>query len=282
MSAQIIDGKEAAKEIRRQIKAEVEKLVAEKGIRPGLSVILVGEDPASQAYVNNKEKDCERVGFYSEFYRLPKDTPMVELKALIARLNENPAIHGILVQHPMPPHLDESEVFQAISPQKDVDGFNLLNVGLLTTGGKCLAPGTPRAIVWLLKNAGVPIAGKHAVIVGRSNIVGKPMASLLLRENATVTVCHSKTENLAAFTRQADILVAAIGKPEFITGSMIKPGAAVIDVGINDKNGAMVGDVEFASAAETAGWITPVPGGVGPMTRAMMLQNTLEAAKQHG
>jgi methylenetetrahydrofolate dehydrogenase (NADP+)/methenyltetrahydrofolate cyclohydrolase len=283
MSAQIIDGKEAAKQIRQQIKAEVDRLVRERGLRPGLSVILVGEDPASQAYVNNKEKDCERVGFHSEFHRLPENTRMEDLKALIRRLNENPAIHGILVQHPMPPHLDESEVFETISPKKDVDGFNLLNVGLLTTGGKCLAPGTPKAIIWLLKNAGVEIAGRHAVVVGRSNIVGKPMASLLLRENATVTVCHSKTRDLAAFTRQADILVAAIGKPEFITGSMVKPGAAVIDVGINrNAEGQMVGDVEFTSAAEVAGWITPVPGGVGPMTRAMMLQNTLEAAKLHG
>jgi methylenetetrahydrofolate dehydrogenase (NADP+)/methenyltetrahydrofolate cyclohydrolase len=283
MSAQIIDGKEAAKQIRQQIKAEVERLVAESGIRPGLSVVLVGEDPASQAYVNNKEKDCERVGFHSEFHRLPADTKMADLKALIRRLNENPAIHGILVQHPMPGHLDESEVFEAISPEKDVDGFNLLNVGRLATGGKCLAPGTPQAVIWLLKNAGVQIAGKHAVVVGRSNIVGKPMASLLLRENATVTVCHSKTADLPSFTRQADILVAAIGKTEFITGDMIKPGAAVIDVGINrNADGQMVGDVEFQSASEVAGWITPVPGGVGPMTRAMMLYNTLEAAKLHG
>lgn len=282
MSATIIDGKEAAKQIRRQVKAETEQLVAEKGVRPGLAVILVGEDPASQAYVNNKEKDCERVGFYSEFYRLPADTRTPELLALIRKLNDNPKIHGILVQHPLPAHLDESMAFEAISPKKDVDGFNLINVGLLTTGGKCLAPGTPKAIIWLLKNAGVQISGKHAVVVGRSNIVGKPMVSLLLRENATVTVCHSKTANLAEITRQADILVAAIGKPEFVKGSMIKPGAAVIDVGINGIGDSMVGDVEFSSAVEVAGHITPVPGGVGPMTRAMMLMNTLEAAKLNG
>jgi methylenetetrahydrofolate dehydrogenase (NADP+) / methenyltetrahydrofolate cyclohydrolase len=282
MSAIIIDGKNAAKEIRRQIKQDTEQLIAQQGIRPGLSVILVGEDPASQAYVNNKEKDCERVGFYSEFYRLPKDTPMVKLIALIQRLNENASIHGILVQHPMPAHINESEVFEAISPKKDVDCFNMINVGLLATGGKCLLPGTPQAIIWLLKNAGIEIAGKHAVVIGRSNIVGKPMAFLLLRENATVTICHSKTTNLKNFTQQADILVAAIGKSEFVTGDMIKPGAAVIDVGINQNASGMVGDVEFSSVVEVAGYITPVPGGVGPMTRAMMLFNTLEAAKRDG
>ena len=282
MSAILLDGKNAAKEIRKQIKAETEKLVAERGLRPGLAVILVGGDPASQIYVNSKEKDCQLVGFHSEVYRLPEETEIEELVALIRRLNGDSNIHGILVQHPLPAHLDESLAFEAIDPKKDVDGFNLVNVGLLTTGGKSFVPCTPRAVIWFLKNAGIDIRGKHAVVVGRSNIVGKPAASLLLREHATVTVCHSRTADLASITRQADILVAAIGKPEFITGDMIKPGAAVIDVGINRRDDGMVGDVEFSSAVEVAGWITPVPGGVGPMTRAMLLQNTLEAAIQHG
>jgi len=281
MSAQIIDGKNAAKEIRKKIKQEVEQLVAERGIRPGLAVILVGSDAASQVYVDNKEKDCSIVGFHSEVYRLPETTPQDELIGLIRRLNEDRSIHGILVQHPIPAHLDESKAFETISPDKDVDGFNLINVGKLMTGGKSFVPCTPRAIVWLLKNAGVEIAGKRAVVVGRSSIVGKPAAMLLLGENATVTVCHSRTEDLPSVTRQADILIAAIGKPEFIKGDMIKPGAAVIDVGINNRDGGMVGDVEFSTASEVAGWITPVPGGVGPMTRAMLLQNTLEAARQH-
>lgn len=282
MSAVLLDGKNSAKEIRRQIKAEAAKLMAERGIQPGLAVILVGGDPASQIYVNSKEKDCSLVGFHSEVYRLPEETTDGELISLIRRLNGDKKIHGILVQHPLPAHLDESAAFESIDPRKDVDGFNLINVGLLATGGKSFVPCTPRAVIWLLKNAGIDIRGKHAVVVGRSNIVGKPAASLLLREHATVTICHSRTADLPAITRQADILVAAIGKPEFITGDMIKPGAAVIDVGINRQGDGMVGDVEFSSAVEVAGWITPVPGGVGPMTRAMLLQNTLEAAIQNG
>jgi len=282
MSAIIIDGKNAAKEIRRQIRQEVELLIAEKGVRPGLAVILVGSDPASQVYVDNKEKDCTIVGFHSEVYKLPETTATGELLSLIRRLDDDPAIHGILVQHPLPAHLDESAAFGTIDPKKDVDGFNLINVGLLMTGGKSFVPCTPRAIIWLLKNAGIDIKGKHAVVVGRSNIVGKPTAMMLLNENATVTVCHSKTIDLSSVTSQADILVAAIGRPEFIKGDIIKPGAAVIDVGINRLGDGMIGDVEFSSAVEVAGWITPVPGGVGPMTRAMLLQNTLEAAKQYG
>ncbi len=282
MSAILLDGKESAKEIRRKIKAETAKLRAERGIQPGLAVILVGGDPASQIYVNSKEKDCSLVGFHSEVYRLPEETTDEELLGLITRLNADKKIHGILVQHPLPAHLNENAAFEAIDPKKDVDGFNLVNVGLLTTGGRSFVPCTPRAVIWFLKNASINISGKHAVVVGRSNIVGKPAASLLLRENATVTVCHSRTADLAAITRQADILVAAIGKPEYITGNMIKPGAAVIDVGINRTESGMVGDVEFSSAVEVAGWLTPVPGGVGPMTRAMLLQNTLEAAIQNG
>jgi methylenetetrahydrofolate dehydrogenase (NADP+) / methenyltetrahydrofolate cyclohydrolase len=282
MSAILIDGKNAAKEIRRQIKAETSQLLADTGIRPGLAVVLVGDDSASHIYVNSKEKDCSLVGFHSEVHRLAEDTSMDELLGLIEKLNHDDKIHGILVQLPIPKHLDEAAVIKNIDPKKDVDGFNLINVGLLVTGGNSFVPCTPKAIIWLLKNAGVEIKGKHAVVVGRSNIVGKPAASLLLNEHATVTICHSRTIDLASITRQADILVAAIGKPEFITGDMIKPGAAVIDVGINRRDDGMVGDVDFASASEVAGYITPVPGGVGPMTRAMLLQNTLEAAKRNG
>lgn len=282
MSAVLIDGKSGAKEIKRHIRAEVAQMVSDKGFCPGLAVILVGDDSASQIYVNSKEKDCTQVGIYSIVHRLPSNTSMNELLGLIDGLNKNNKIHGVLVQLPLPKHLDEAAVIKAIDPAKDVDGFSLVNVGLLVTGGESFAPCTPKAIIWLLKNAGIDIKGKHAVIVGRSNIVGKPAASLLLNEHATVTICHSRTVDLAAITRQADILVAAIGKAEFITGDMIKPGAAVIDVGINRRDDGMVGDVHFVSASEVAGYITPVPGGVGPMTRAMLLQNTLEAAKLHG
>ena len=280
MSAQLIDGKAAAKEIRKRIAAQVATLKAERGITPGLAVVLVGDDPASHVYVNNKEKDCKQVGFYSEVHRLSADTTMEHLLGLIQRLNRDTRIHGILVQLPLPKHLDEAAVIRAIDPAKDADGFHLINVGLMATGGKGALPCTPRAVVWLLKNAGVDLTGKHAVVVGRSNIVGKPAALLLLAEHATVTVCHSRTADLAAMTRQADILVAAIGKPNFITADMVKPGAAVIDVGINDTPAGMVGDVDFESVKDVAGWITPVPGGVGPMTRAMLLENTLEAASR--
>lgn len=282
MSATILDGKTAAKDIRRRIKAEVEVLRQERGLQPGLAVVLVGDDPASHAYVGSKEKDCGLVGFYSEVHRLPAETTMETLLTLIDRLNNDPRIHGLLVQLPLPKHLDEAAVIERIDPKKDVDGFHLINVGLLVTGGRTLAPCTPKGIVWLIKNAGIEIAGKHAVVIGRSNIVGKPMASLLLAENATVTICHSRTKNLAELTRQADILVAAIGRPEFVTGDMVKPGAVVIDVGINRVGEKLIGDVQYDSAAEVAGYITPVPGGVGPMTRAMLLENTLEAARTHG
>ena len=278
MSAQLIDGKAAARAIRKRVAAQAAQLKQEKGITPGLAVVLVGDDPASHIYVNSKEKDCQQVGFHSQVHRLSADTTIESLLALIHSLNADPRIHGILVQLPLPKHLDESAVILAIDPAKDVDGFHLINAGLLATGGSGFVPCTPRAVVWLLKNAGIDIRGKHAVVVGRSNIVGKPAALLLLAEHATVTVCHSRTADLASITRQADILVAAIGKPGFITADMIKPGAAVIDVGINRTEGGMVGDVAFEQALEVAGWITPVPGGVGPMTRAMLLENTLEAA----
>ena len=280
MSATLIDGKNAAKEIRRKIKGEVEKLKAERGITPGLAVVLVGNDPASHVYVGNKEKDCIQVGFYSQVHRLPPETLMEELIILIEKLNHDVRIHGILVQLPLPKHMDEAVVIRTIDPGKDVDGFNLINVALLVTGGKGFVPCTPRAIVWLIKNAGIDIKGKHAVVVGRSNIVGKPAAILLLNEHATVTICHSRTVNLKEITVQADILVAAIGKPGFITADMVKPGAVVLDVGINQVGDALVGDVDFAAVREVAGFITPVPGGVGPMTRAMLLENTLEAAKR--
>ncbi len=282
MAATVLDGKAAAKEIRRRIKAEVAQLQAERGLQPGLAVVLVGDDPASQAYVNSKERDCGLVGFHSVVYRLPADTTMDTLLALIDRLNADSRIHGMLVQLPLPRHLDEAAVIERIDPKKDVDGFHLINVGLLVTGGKTLAPCTPKGVMWMLQNAGIEVAGKHAVVLGRSNIVGKPMANLLLAANATVTICHSRTQNLAEMTRQADILVAAIGKPGFVTGDMVKPGAVVIDVGINRVNDALVGDVDYESAAAVASHITPVPGGVGPMTRAMLLENTLEAARTHG
>lgn len=281
MNARIIDGKAIALEIREEIREKTAALTA-KGVKPGLAVILVGEDPASQVYVRNKERACVKAGMHSVLERLPAETTQEELLAHIARLNVDPAIHGILVQLPLPGHIDEAAVIRAIDPDKDVDGFHPVNAGLLLTGGAGAVPCTPKGCIELLKRAGVPLKGANAVVVGRSNIVGKPMALLLLREHCTVTVCHSRTQNLSEVTHNADILVVAIGRPGFITGDMIKPGAAVIDVGMNRlADGTLCGDVEYASAAEVAGWITPVPGGVGPMTIAMLLDNTLEAAARH-
>jgi len=279
MTAKIIDGKETARKIRENIKEQVEKLKA-TGMVPGLAVILVGNDPASQVYVGHKEKACKEVGFHSEVYRLAAETTQEELLALIERLNNDEKIHGILVQLPLPKHLDEKEVINKISPRKDVDGFHPLSAGALFVGEKSLVPCTPKGCIHLIKETGFDLKGKKAVVVGRSNIVGKPAAILLLNENATVTICHSRTQNLKAELLEADVVVAAVGKPNFITGDMIKPGAIVIDVGINRlDDGKLVGDVEFETAKERAGWITPVPGGVGPMTIAMLLQNTLEAAQ---
>lgn len=281
MSAKIIDGKEIARKVRSDIKAQVEKL-KEAGLTPGLAVILVGTDPASQVYVGNKEKACKEVGFHSEVYRLPEETSQDELLNLIEKLNHDEKIHGILVQLPLPSHLDEKLVINKISAQKDVDGFHPLSAGALFVGEKSLVPCTPKGCIHLIKETGLDLKGKKAVVVGRSNIVGKPVSILLLNENATVTICHSRTQNLKEELLQADVVVAAVGKPNFITGDMIKEGAVVIDVGINRlENGKLTGDVDFESAKERAGWITPVPGGVGPMTIAMLLQNTLEAAQNN-
>ncbi|MGA7596137.1 MAG: bifunctional methylenetetrahydrofolate dehydrogenase/methenyltetrahydrofolate cyclohydrolase FolD [Gallionella sp.] len=280
MSAQIIDGKAIAQQVRAEWKIRADALKA-RGITPGLAVIIVGEDPASRVYVANKVKACAELGLHSEHIALPADAPESELLDRIAALNNDPKIHGILVQLPVPKHIDSSKVLEAIDPAKDVDGFHPINVGALVTGNMRYAPCTPYGAMKLLEKCGVSIEGKHAVVVGRSNIVGKPMALLLLQANATVTICTSKTVDLAKFTRDADILVVATGRAKMITGDMIKPGAAVIDVGINRmENGKLCGDVDFDSAKEVAGWITPVPGGVGPMTITMLVANTVQSAER--
>ncbi|OIQ94446.1 bifunctional protein FolD protein [mine drainage metagenome] len=280
MTARIIDGKAIAQEVRAEWKARADALKA-RGIVPGLAVIIVGEDPASKVYVANKVKACAELGLHSEHIVMPADTSEAALLARIAALNADPKIHGILVQLPVPRHIDSGKVLEAISPDKDVDGFHPVNVGALATGNMRFAPCTPYGAMKLLEKSGVSIEGKHAVVIGRSNIVGKPMAMLLLQANATVTICTSKTVDLAKFTRDADILVVATGKPKMISGDMIKPGAAVIDVGINRMaDGKLCGDVDFDSAKEVAGWITPVPGGVGPMTITMLVANTVRSAER--
>jgi methylenetetrahydrofolate dehydrogenase (NADP+)/methenyltetrahydrofolate cyclohydrolase len=279
MTASLINGKEIAKKMREEMKREAAEL-SQTGIRPGLSVILVGEDPASQAYVRNKAKACEEVGFHSEIIRMPASTSQDMLIRKIDELNENPNIHGILVQLPLPKPLNEDLVIGRIHPDKDVDGFHPYNIGNLVIGHDAFVPCTPLGVMELIRRTGVSVAGKHAVVVGRSNIVGKPMALLLLREHATVTICHSRTENLADITKQADILIAAVGRPLMLDERHVKPGAIVIDVGINrNEEGKLVGDVNRERVMDTAGYITPVPGGVGPMTIAMLLQNTLKSAK---
>ena len=272
----IISGKEISASIRAEIKAEVEKMT----VRPGLAVILVGSDPASQVYVRNKNKACEEVGFYSEMYTLPEETEMEDLLGLIDQLNHSPQIHGILVQLPLPKHLDEEKVILAISPEKDVDAFHPVNVGKIMIGNHSFLPCTPAGVMELLSRSGIEVSGKECVVIGRSNIVGKPQAMLLLHANGTVTVCHSRTKNLAETCARADILVSAIGKPKFVTPDMVKEGAVVIDVGINrDENGKLCGDVDFENVAPKTSFITPVPGGVGPMTITMLMKNTLTAAK---
>lgn len=277
--AKIIDGKSIAQQIRCEIKEETKQLI-QRGIRPGLAVVIVGEDSASKVYVRNKIKGCEEVGFYSENYELPAETTEDELLGLIQKLNNDPAIHGILVQLPLPKHLDEYKVIAAIDPKKDVDAFHIQNVGKIMLGQYDFLPCTPAGVMKLLEYSGIDVAGKDCVIVGRSNIVGKPQAMLMLHANATVQICHSKTKNLAEKTAAADILVVAIGKAKFITGDMIKEGAVVVDVGMDrDENGKLCGDVDFDSCFEKASYITPVPGGVGPMTITMLLYNTLSAAK---
>jgi methylenetetrahydrofolate dehydrogenase (NADP+)/methenyltetrahydrofolate cyclohydrolase len=280
MAATIIDGKAVSKKIRLQLTEEVAEFKAKTGITPGLAVVLVGEDPASQTYVRNKEKSTVKAGMYSEVHRLSADTSEEQLLNLVEKLNQDIKIHGILVQLPLPKHIDETKVLNAINPHKDVDGFHPVNAGHLFIGQDSFIPCTPHGIMELLADEGVDLKGKQAVVVGRSNIVGKPVAMLLLQQHATVTICHSRTADLGAITRQADVLVVAVGRPNFITGDMIKPGAVVIDVGINRLDQGLVGDVDFESAKAVAGSITPVPGGVGPMTITMLLKNTLAAAQK--
>ncbi|HUC90850.1 MAG TPA: bifunctional methylenetetrahydrofolate dehydrogenase/methenyltetrahydrofolate cyclohydrolase FolD [Paenibacillus sp.] len=280
MTAQLIDGKKISDEIREEIRAETAALAA-KGVLPGLAVVLVGDDPASRVYVGSKEKACGQMGFYSEVHRLPASTTQDELLALIGKLNEQSTVHGILVQLPLPKHIEEKAVIDAISVEKDVDGFHPISTGNLVIGDDSLLPCTPAGSIELIKRTGIDITGKHAVVIGRSNIVGKPVAMLLLRENATVTVCHSRTQGMAEIARQADILVVAIGKAKAIGAEYVKPGAVVIDVGINRlPDGKLAGDVDFDEVLPVAGYMTPVPGGVGPMTIAMLMHNTLKAAKR--
>jgi methylenetetrahydrofolate dehydrogenase (NADP+) / methenyltetrahydrofolate cyclohydrolase len=291
LRAELIDGKTIGEEMRAALRPEIEALTA-KGTVPGLAVVLVGENPASQVYVRMKGKACEQLGMHSETIRLAAATTEQDLLAVIARLNADPAIHGMLVQLPLPKHINETRVLHAILPGKDVDGFHPENVGKVSIGDPTgFRPATPYGVQQLLVRAGVETRGAHVVIVGRSNIVGRPMASLLLHKgegaDATVTVCHSRTRDIGAVTRQADVLIVAMGKPEFVRGDMVKPGAAVVDVGVNrvddpskEKGYRLVGDVAFAEAAEVAAKITPVPGGVGPMTITMLLYNTVQAARQ--
>ncbi|UYM82551.1 bifunctional methylenetetrahydrofolate dehydrogenase/methenyltetrahydrofolate cyclohydrolase FolD [Heyndrickxia coagulans] len=280
MEAEIIDGKQLAEALRKEIKAEVEQLT-QQGITPGLAVILVGNDPASRTYVKNKEKACRALGMKSVLIELPGDVPEQALLGHIATLNEDPDIHGTLVQLPLPPHINAQKIVEAISPEKDVDGFHPVNIGRMMTGQDAFLPCTPHGILKMVKSKGIRIEGKHVVVIGRSNIGGKPCGQLFLNENATVTYCHSKTADLKSFTRQADILVSAVGKAKFIKADFVKAGAAVIDVGMNrDESGKLCGDVDFNEVKEKASYITPVPGGVGPMTITMLLSNTVKAAKR--
>lgn len=274
--ATLISGKEVSAKVRADIKAQAEAL----GIQPGLAVIIVGENPASQVYVRNKKKACEEVGFYSVVEEMPESTTQDELIAKIKELEGDEKIHGILVQLPLPKHIDERAIIEVISPEMDVDAFHPVNVGALMLGTQSFQPCTPAGVMELLDHYGIDPSGKHCVVIGRSNIVGKPQAMLMLQRNATVTVCHSKTKNLGEITAQADILVVAIGRAKFVGADMVKEGAVVIDVGMNrDENGKLCGDVDFEAVKEKASYITPVPGGVGPMTITMLLKNTLTAAK---
>ena len=280
MKAKIIDGKALAAAVKQEAAQQVAQL-KKKGITPCLAVVLVGEDPASQVYVRGKINDCAQCGIESRSIRLPEDVTQAELLVQVKQLAEDASVHGILVQLPLPTQIDEKTVIDAIPPEKDVDGFSPVNVGRMQIGAPCYLPCTPAGCIRMIESTGMEIAGKHAVVIGRSNIVGKPAAMLLLAKNATVTICHSRTQNLKELCASADILVAAVGRAGFVTGEMVKPGAVVIDVGINrGADGKLHGDVDFDAAAEKAAWITPVPGGVGPMTRAMLMLNTVEAARR--
>lgn len=278
MRAEIIDGKAIAEEVKSEAASKAKQFEKLYGRKIGLAVIVAGDNAASEIYVRNKKIACERCNINAVEYKFPADVTQCEIIDVVERINGDDTIDGLLVQLPLPPHINEKEVLSRVSPLKDVDGFHAVNAGNLMLGGDCLAACTPSGIIRLIKSTGISIAGKHAVVVGRSNIVGKPAALMLLSENATVTMCHSKTENLSRYTSEADILVVAVGKKQFVTGDMVKKGAVVIDVGMNRDNGKLYGDVEFESAAEKASFITPVPGGVGPMTVAMLMSNTVKAA----
>ncbi len=280
MTAQLIDGNAVAKQLRAEVAERTQALKA-RGITPGLAVVLVGEDPASQVYVGKKVEACQQAGLHSVLERYDASLSEADLLARVAALNDDPNIHGILVQLPLPKHIDAQKVIEAIAPSKDVDGFHVASAGALMTGTPGFWSCTPYGCIKLLESTGIDLKGKHAVVIGRSNNVGKPMALMLLQKNATVTICHSATADLAAFTRQADVIVAAVGRRNTLTADMVKPGAVVIDVGMNrNEAGKLCGDVDFAGVREVAGWITPVPGGVGPMTVTMLLVNTLEAAER--
>jgi methylenetetrahydrofolate dehydrogenase (NADP+)/methenyltetrahydrofolate cyclohydrolase len=280
MAAQILDGKSLAAAVRLGVKESVSRL-AQRGIRPGLAVILAGDDPASRVYVRHKTLACEETGVHSTVFEFKASVSQAELLEKVAALNADPAIHGILVQLPLPRHVEAARVLALVSPAKDVDGFHAMNLGALVAGAPGFVPCTPAGVMRLLEHAQVPVAGRHAVVIGRSNIVGKPLALLLLQKDATVTICHSKTRDLQGQTRQADILIAAVGRAKLVTGEMVKSGACVIDVGVNrGADGKLVGDVDFDAVKNVAGAITPVPGGVGPMTIAMLLENCLRAASQ--
>jgi len=292
MAAQVIDGNAIAARIRSELELEIKTLKEKHGVTPGLAVVLVGENPASQQYVKNKNKAAQQIGIYSEQHNLPKETREEDLLALVARLNAEPRIHGILVQLPLPAQIDEKKVLLLIDPEKDADGFHPMNLGRMMVGDPAYLPCTPHGVVKMLAYSGVQTSGRHVVVLGRSNIVGKPVANMLVQKaagaDATVTICHSRTRDLPAVTRQADILIAAIGQPEFVTADMVKPGAVVIDVGVNrgddpgsPKGFRWVGDVRFQEVAAKASAISPVPGGVGPMTITMLLYNTVESAKRH-
>ncbi|MEK6604307.1 MAG: bifunctional methylenetetrahydrofolate dehydrogenase/methenyltetrahydrofolate cyclohydrolase FolD [Nitrospirota bacterium] len=281
MAARLIDGKALSQLVRDQIARDAAALLAQSGVKPGLAAILVGDDPASQLYVKNKHKACEAVGIHVADHKLPASTSQADLLALIDKVNRDSQIHGILVQLPLPKHIDSSVILNAVLPEKDADGFHPYNIGRLVEGNPIFEACTPRGVIKMIESTGVGIAGKRAVVVGRSNIVGKPVALMLLHRHATVTICHSRTVDLPAVCREAEILVVAIGKARFVTADMVRDGAVVVDVGVNrTEDGKFVGDVDFEPVSKKAGWISPVPGGVGPMTIAMLLQNTLESAQR--